>query len=191
MWSPADKHRCPHELRDPRINGKKNVWLINWAVSFQKTTKHQTMKHQKQEIVWSYQGKQDKLKGSKQHHWFPAYYEFGEGVGKLKPGSVWDFFFGLWYGGWHEWQQKRVINPLSRTLTSKCFQPCTALLLRLVWHFSALPLWGCNINKASLKVHQLLKLSWSLPITVTMPCVLHKNMFSLHNSQQAQHWADS
>lgn len=92
--------------------------------------------------------------------------------------------FLLWYGSWHEWQQRRVINPLSHSLTSKCFQPHTALLLGPVWHFSALSLWGCNINKASLKVHQLLKLSGSLPITVTTQCVQHKNMFSLYNSQQ-------
>ena len=59
-----------------------------------------------------------------------------------------------------------------------------ALLLGPGWHFSALCLWGCNINKASLKVHQLLKLSRSLPITVTMQCVQNKNMFPLYNSQQ-------
>lgn len=93
-------------------------------------------------------------------------------------------FFLLSYASGHEWQQRRVINPLSRTLTSKCFQPHTALLLGPVWHFSALSLWGCNINKAPLKVHQLLKLSRSLPITVTTQCLQHKNMFSLYNSQQ-------
>lgn len=54
------------------------------------------------------------------------------------------------------------------------------------WHFSAFSLWGCNINKASLKVHQLLKLSRSLPITVTTQCAQHKNMFSLYNSQQTR-----
>lgn len=79
---------------------------------------------------------------------------------------------------------------MSRSLTSKCFQPHTALLLGPAWHFSALSLWGCNINKASLKVHQLLKLSWSLPITVTTQCVQHKNMFSLYNSQQTWHKED-
>lgn len=111
------------------------------------------------------------------------------GVGKPKPGSALDFFF-LGYGSWHEWQQRRVTNPLSRSLTSKCLEPHTALLLGPVWHFSALSLWGCNINKASLKVRQLLKLSRSLPITVRMQCVQHKNMSSLYNSQQTRQTAE-
>lgn len=86
---------------------------------------------------------------------------------------------------WNEWQQRQTINPGSHSFTSKCFGPRTALLLGAgVWHFSALSLWGCNINKASLKVYQLLKLSRSLPITVTKQSVQHKNMFPLCNSQQ-------
>lgn len=64
------------------------------------------------------------------------------------------------------------------------FSPRTALLLGPVWYFSALSLWGSNINKGSLRVYQLLKLSRSLPITVTRQCVQHRNMLELHNSQQ-------
>lgn len=107
-----------------------------------------------------------------------------QGCRKSEARLSFGFLFTLVFAGWREWQPRRVINPPSRPLTSKCFQPHTALLLGPAWHFSALSLWGCNINKASLKVHQLLKLSWSLPITVTTPCVQHKNMFSPRNSQQ-------
>lgn len=69
----------------------------------------------------------------------------------------------------------------------KVFSSRTGLLLGPVWHFSALSLWGWNINKVSLKVYQLLKLSRSLPITVTKQCVQRKNMFSLPNGQQTWH----
>lgn len=106
---------------------------------------------------------------------------FVAGVGKLKPGSAWSFIVLL------KWvtAERQTINPESHSFTSKCFGPRTALLLGAgVWHFSALSLWGCNINKASLKVYQLLKLSRSLPITVTKQSVQHKNMFPRCNSQQ-------
>lgn len=106
-------------------------------------------------------------------------------VGKLDPGSALDFF-PFRSGGWHEWQRRWVINPLCCSFTSKCFQPHMALLLGSACRSSAPSLWGCNINKASLKVQQLLKLSWSLPITVTTQSVRHRNMFSAHNGQQTR-----
>lgn len=94
-------------------------------------------------------------------------------AGKLDPGSALDFF-SFRSGGWHEWQRRWVINPLSWSFTSKCFQPHTALLLGPACRSSAPSLWGCNINTASLKVQQLLKLSWSLPITVRTQSVQQK-----------------
>lgn len=51
---------------------------------------------------------------------------------------------------------------------------------------SAPSLWGRNINKASLKVQQLLKLSWSLPITVTTQRTQHRNTSSARNGQQTR-----
>ena len=114
------------------------------------------------------------------------------GVGKAKPGSAVDFFFpSVWKLTWVTAEAGyQSSEPPSHF---KVFSARTAPLLGPVWHFSAHSLWGCNINKASLKVHQLLKLSRSLPITVTTQCVQHKNMFSWYNGQQTfqkAEWAE-
>ena len=117
-----------------------------------------------------------------------SYNEYALGVleNQSQP-HPWISFYLVWS---LKWVTAEVDYQSSEPLSHfKVFSSRAGLLLGPVWHFSALCLWSCNINKVSLKVYQLLKLSRSLPITVTKPCVQRKNMFSLSNRQQTWHKA--